>query len=153
MKTSRSAHGARLACALAGLLVAQACAEGNAEGERMLLVEGMHLQADLNNALALPVSREQRDFDDIDILINDLSDLFKVDFDISAVAPGQYLMRLKQLEAPTHYPHPLSILGRSINPFVEQTRRVLDWYRLQNEMQMFMYQHPINQQRQLQQIH
>jgi len=132
------------------LPAAQAWAGANDDGERMLLVEGVHLQADLNNAIALPLSGEQQDLDDINLLISDLSDLFKVDFDITAVAPGQYLMRLKKLEPPLHYPHPLSILGKSINPFIEQTRQVLDWYRLHNEIQMFMHQHPVNQQRQLQ---
>jgi hypothetical protein len=63
------------------------------------------------------------------------------------VSRGLYLLRLKAFDPPTHYPHPLSVLGKSVNPFIEQSRQLLPWYRLLNEIQMFMHQHAVNQQR------
>ena len=46
-----------------------------------------------------------------------------------------------------HYPHILSVLGKTANPFIEQSRQILPWYKLLNEIQMFMHQHEVNQQR------
>lgn len=59
-----------------------------------------------------------------------------------------YHAEFKNLKAPDYYPHPLSVLGKTINPFIEQAKSDLDWYRLMTEMQMFLFNHPVNQQRQ-----
>jgi hypothetical protein len=39
------------------------------------------------------------------------------------------------------------VLGKIANPYIEQSRQNLPWYKLLNEIQMFMHQHPVNQQR------
>ena len=39
------------------------------------------------------------------------------------------------------------MLGKSVSPYVEQSRQVLPWYQLQNEIQMFLHQHAVNAQR------
>ena len=132
-----------------GLAMAQACADDHHDSRRLLLAEAIHLQADMHGAIAIPISPDSTNLNDIDIIINELEDLFKVDCNIKSIGDGRYLLQLKQFDSPTHYPHPLSILGKSISPFIEQSREILPWYRLVNEFQMFMYQHPINQRRQL----
>jgi hypothetical protein len=132
-----------------GLAMAQACANDHQDPRRLLLAEAIHLQADMHGAIAVPISSDSENKDDIYIIINDLGDLFNVDCDIKSIGEGRYLLELKQFDSPTHYPHPLSILGKSISPFIEQSREILPWYRLVNEFQMFMYQHPVNQRRQL----
>lgn len=130
------------------LPLAQACVDDPLDGgERLLLLQAVHLRADLQHAVLVPIQNSDSDRSDIDIIINDLSGLFKVDCDISAVADGLYLMRLKALAAPTHYPHILSVLGKSVNPWIEQSRENLAWYRLLNEMQMFLHQHEVNRER------
>jgi hypothetical protein len=131
----------------AGLPLAQAFADDSDTPGRSMLVEAIHLQAGMHNAIAIPIPGNEETSQDISIIINDLDDLFKVDFDISAVSQSIYLLQLKAFDPPTHYPHPLSVLGKSINPFIEQSRQVLPWYRLLNEIQMFMHQHPVNEQR------
>ena len=115
--------------------------------EHALLVKAVHLQPGLHNALLVPISENAEETDQINIIINNLKDLFKVDCDISAITDDLFLMRLKEFAAPTHYPHYLSVLGKPANPFITQSRDNLRWYRLLNEMQMFMHQHEINQQR------
>ena len=141
--------GAAQAGGAAGLAMAQACAEDHHEPRRLLLAEAIHLQADMHSAIAVPIPPDSTNLSDIDNIIKDLGELFKVDCDIEPVGDGRYLLQLKQFDPPLHYPHPLSILGKSISPFIEQSREVLPWYRLVNEFQMFMYQHSINQRRQL----
>ncbi len=112
-----------------------------------LLLEAVHLHADLNAALLLPIAKDQRNLQDINIIINDLSELFKVDCDITEIADGTYSMILRDFPAPTNYPHPLSVLGKAANPYIEQSRANLPWYRLLNEMQMFLHQHARNAER------
>jgi hypothetical protein len=131
----------------AGLPLAQAFVDDSGLARRSMLVEAIHLQADLHNAIAIPIPGSEENIRDISLIINDLTDLFKVDFDVTAVSQGLYLLQLKAFDPPMHYPHPLSVLGKSINPFIEQSRQVLPWYRLLNEIQMFMHQHPVNEQR------
>ena len=131
----------------AGLPVARAFAGEGDDGDRLLLVEAVHLQADLHGAIAMPIPKSNDNLRDISLLINDLRDIFKVDFDITAVAEGLYRMQLKGFVPPAHYPHPLSVLGKSVSPYVEQSRAVLPWYQLQNEMQMYLHQHAVNAER------
>lgn len=132
-----------------GLPLAQAVAAAPqaAEAARLVLFKAVYLQAGLHNALLVPIPENDENSQDIHIIINDLSKLFKVDCDISVVTGDLFLMRLKAFDAPTHYPHILSALGMPANPYIEQSRHILPWYRLQNEMQMFMHQHAVNQRR------
>ncbi len=130
-----------------GLPMAQAFADDDADPARLLLIEAIHLRADMHSAVAVPIPDNPENNQDIDIFISDLSELFNVDCDISLVTHRQFLLRLKQFDAPMHYPHPLSVLGKSISPFIEQSRAVLPWYQLINEFQMFLHQHPLNQRR------
>ena len=141
----KSENGPSMTCA-AGLAMAQAYA-ADEDPSRLLLIEAIHLQADMHSAIAVPIPLDDESRHDINIIINDLKDLFKVECDITEIADGRYLLRLKAFDAPLHYPHPLSVLGKSINPFIEQSRQILPWYQLINEFQMFMHQHPQNEQR------
>jgi len=140
-KNASSATGA------AGLAMAQAHA-ADEDPSRLLLVEAIHLRADMHSAIAVPIPSDDENNRDIAIIINDLKDLFNVDCDITEIADGRFLLCLRAFDAPLHYPHPLSVLGKSISPFIEQSRQVLPWYQLLNEFQMFMHQHPLNEQRQ-----
>jgi len=131
-----------------GLPMAQAFAvAGAGKLERMLLCQAIHLRPDMHSTVIVPIHSNQNNLKDIDIIINDLRDLFEVDCDITAVADGVFLLCLKEFDAPVHYPHVLSVLGKTANPFIEQSRRILPWYKLLNEIQMFMHQHDVNQQR------
>jgi hypothetical protein len=131
----------------AGLAMASAFADDDHVSARLMLVKAIHLRADMQGAIAIPLPDDQENIRDIDIIINDLKDYFKADCDITPIADGLYLLRLRHFDPPTHYPHPLSVLGKNVNPFIEQSRRVMPWYRLINEFQMFMHQHPQNAQR------
>ncbi len=115
--------------------------------ERLLLSQAIHLQPDLHSAVIVPIQINQRNSVDLNNIIKDLNDLFKVDCYIENIATGLYLLRLEKFDAPTHYPHILSVLGKNANPYIDQSRRDLRWYKLLNEIQMFMHQHEINQQR------
>ena len=140
-------HGS-VQAAHAGLPMAQAfTASEAAEAERLLLCQAIHLRPDMHSAVIVPIYADQKNLQDTDIIIKDLRELFKVDCDIDVVADGLFLLHLKQFAAPTYYPHILSVLGKTANPYIEQSRQNLPWYKLLNEIQMFMHQHPVNQRR------
>jgi hypothetical protein len=119
----------------------------DSEPGRMLLASAIHLQAGLHSAVIVPVQSDAENLNDLDLIIKDLRDIFKVDCRIDDVSEGLYLMQLNLFDAPTHYPHILSVLGKTANPYIEQSRQVLPWYKLLNEIQMFMHQHEVNAQR------
>ena len=116
-------------------------------GDKNLLFRAIHLKADMHSAIVLPLENNRTNYDDISIIINDLKDLFKVDCDIDEVRDGLWLMHLNQCTPAQNYPHYLSIIGRKADPFIEQSKQALPWYKLINEMQMFMHQHDINRDR------
>lgn len=133
-----------------GLALAQALAgDESLPAERLLLFKAVHLRPGLHNALIVPIEESKDNLEEINIIIKDLSELFKVDCDIKQALQGVFLMRLANFDAPLFYPHFLSVLGKPANPYILQTREHLSWHRLLNEMQMFMHQHEINQARQV----
>ena len=127
---------------------AQAYAEGKLdESHRCLLCRTIHLKADMHNALVLPLENNKVNEDDSSLILEDLQTFFNEDCDLKALDNGLWLMRLKHCDASDCYPHYLSMIGRKANQFIEQSKQALPWYKLMNEMQMFMHQHPINQNR------
>jgi len=127
---------------------ASAFVDSNADSQgEYLLCKPIHLKPDMRNAFALPLEEGQEINNDITILIKDLSDEFKQDCDIENLADGHWLMRLKQCLPPRHFPPYLSIVGRKVDQYIEQSRESLPWYQLINEMQMFMHAHALNQKR------
>ncbi len=135
------------------LPIAQAFAEPDEIGDHnMMIFEAVHLLPDLNNAVVIPIAKNEKNNTDINIIIKGLNDFFDMDFDIRSVADGLFFIRLHECLAPRHYPHILSVLGKPANPYIEQSRANLPWYKLLNEMQMFLHQHESNQQRLLQSL-
>ncbi len=115
--------------------------------ENSLLFKAIHLKADMYNAIVVPIGNSRDSDNEISLIINDLKDLFKIDCDIEKIQNNLYLMHLKQCKPAQHYPHYLSVIGRKADPFIEQSKQALPWYKLMNEMQMFMHQHDINRKR------
>lgn len=114
---------------------------------RYLLCRTVHLKADMHNALVIPLEKNSVNEDDSLLILEDLQAFFSEDCDLSPLENGLWLMRLKHCEPSDCYPHYLSVIGRKANQFIEQSKQALPWYKLMNEMQMFMHQHPINQNR------
>ena len=112
-----------------------------------VLFRGIHLKPDLRNAFVIPLAENEELQNDLSHLINGLKPLFKEDCDISDLHNGLWLMHLKLCQPPNHYPHHLSIVGRKVDQYIEQSRKALPWYQLMNEMQMFLHSHEVNQKR------
>ena len=112
-----------------------------------LLCQAVHLKPDMRNALIVALDGSDKTTEHISLIINDLSDYFKKDFILSAIDERFWLMRLEECQVAIQYPHILSVTGRKADPYIQQSRETLEWYKLTNEIQMFMHSHKVNQQR------
>lgn len=113
--------------------------------EHSVLFKPVHLKLGINNAVVFPVDIEE---EQLSQLISDLQDYFKEDFDLSALPGDLYLMRLHHIQPMLQVPHYLSATGKKVTHYLEQAKTNLDWFKLFNEIQMFLFQHPVNQYRQ-----
>ena len=121
--------------------------DGAHDKHHYLLCRAIHLKADMHNALVIPLQDNAANRDDTALILEDLVNFFREDCDLDYIDDDLWLMRLKQCQPADFYPHYLSVIGRKANQFIEQSRQALPWYQLVNEMQMFMHQHQINQNR------
>ena len=112
-----------------------------------LLCQPVHLRPDMRNAVIFSLDESEKTKDHIAIIINDLSEFFKKEFSMVNVDDRLWLMQLNECQVPIRYPHLLSVIGRKADPFIQQSRENLEWYKLNNEIQMFMYSHEVNQER------
>ena len=76
-------------------------------------------------------------------IFHDLKDYFKQEFSLLEVDEGLWLIQLSECQVPLQYPHILSVVGRKADPFIQQSRDNLEWYKLTNEIQMFMHSHEV----------
>ncbi len=129
------------------LPLASAFAEKGQSPSQNLLCQATHLKPDMRNAFVVPLDQSSKTQEDISNIIKGLSSLFKDDCTITELPDGLYFMRLKHCQAPAHFPPILSVIGRKVDPYIKQSRQALPWYRLINEMQMFMHSHEVNQKR------
>ncbi len=110
-----------------------------------LLFKPVHLKADINNAIVYPVNSDE---DKLLSIINDLTEFFKDDCEVISLPDNRWLMTLLNCEPVTEVPHYLTALGKKVTHYLEQSKANLEWFKLFNEMQMFLYQHEVNQHRQ-----
>ncbi|NNE63125.1 MAG: hypothetical protein HKN34_03495 [Gammaproteobacteria bacterium] len=112
-----------------------------------LLCQAVHFKPDMRNAFIVSLHESDRTTEQISRIINDLAHYFKKDFTLSNINEKLWLMRLKHCQVDIQYPHILSVIGRKADPYIQQSRETLEWYKLSNEIQMFMHSHEVNQQR------
>ena len=111
------------------------------------LCQAIHLKPDMRNAIVLPLDNTKETEIEISIIFNELSELFKVDCNIKSISDKLWLVHVKQCKVPGIYPHYLSVLGKKADQYMEQSKQMLPWHQLINEIQMFMHSHEINQHR------
>jgi len=103
-----------------------------------------HARADISNALAQPAVLSKHDSS---YLINDLSKEFNVNSYFDPVASGAGILWLRGVEPPCDLPHVRDLYGQPLAAWYQRLRGHRDWYRLHNEMQMFLHLHPLNRER------
>lgn len=56
-------------------------------------------------------------------------------------------MTLHHCQPPKDIPHYLTATGKKVTHYLQQAKSNLQWFKLFNEMQMFLFQHDVNQKR------
>lgn len=113
----------------------------NFKQKNNLLATPIQLKTDINSTWAHPVST-QLFFDDI---LHDMADYFQHDLSLMRKLDQHYVIQFKQTTPMCELPHYLAILGKKINPYSDLIKQHLEWFKLINEIQMYLHAHPKNQ--------
>ena len=113
-------------------------------GNKQVVFRPVHLKADLNSATVFPISESA---DNINYIISDLGEYFKVDCDIEAITETLWVMSLHEVTPAIGMPHYLTATGKKVSTYLQLSQQQQAWHRLYTEMQMFLHQHPLNQDR------
>lgn len=129
---------ARLRARQAGLL---------AEQGDWLLADPVHVRVDRDRALLADVGVMSLSQAEAETLADAANRHFADDgWRIHPLEPGRWLLQLDAPAAASFSPLP-DVVGEDINAHLPQGERGLDWSRLLNELQMLLYAHPLNDER------
>lgn len=106
----------------------------------VLIASPIFLKADINSTWAQPVAKSEI----IEQVMADLCEYFSEDIELLKSIDGHFVIQFKQCEVNTEMPHYYSIIGNKVDAYSALIREHLDWYKLLNEMQMYLHAHPIN---------
>lgn len=122
----------------AGALTALACGlePGNAHWMR---ADPVHLHADRDRLLLVPSQGFALADEEAQPLVAALNAHFAGEFSLQAPHPDVWCLRSAR-DMPVSLRPPLEVAGRSVDPELPDKR----WHALLNELQMALYQHPVN---------
>ncbi len=106
-----------------------------------LIATPIKLKADINSTWIQPAqitsNTHQIMLDMADFFVDDLSILKRID--------EHYIIQFKKTQVVTHLPHYLTVLGKKFDAYQQSIRAHLEWFKLVNEIQMFLHGHALNQ--------
>ncbi|MBL7004852.1 MAG: hypothetical protein ISR69_12615 [Gammaproteobacteria bacterium] len=105
-----------------------------------LIATPILLKSDINSTWIQPANRVQ----EIDLIMQDMGKFFADDLSIKCQFKGHYIIQFKALSAVEHLPFYLTVLGRKIENFQSSIRENMEWFKLLNEIQMFLHGHDLN---------
>jgi len=112
-----------------------------------LVADPVHLRLERDRALLADVGVMRLSAEEASALTADLNLHFADDgLRFHAPSPGRWFLELAQAPAARFSPLP-DVIGDNVNDHRPQGRAGLEWGRLQNEMQMLLFAHPVNQAR------
>lgn len=112
-----------------------------------LLADPVHVRIDRDRALLADVGVMSLAQHEADALLLSLNQHFAEDgLQFHAPQPGRWLLQLPDASRATFTPLPDAV-GENVNEHLPAGERGLHWSRLLNEMQMLLYIHPLNDER------
>ena len=115
-----------------------------------LRADPVHLHADMNSAVLRAHQALRLDEDEARQLLDTLNQhLAQDNLQLVMDRPDHWYLAVSESQELQTSPLP-SLLYRDINPHLPRGQNAGQWRRLMNEMQMLLYDHPVNQQREQQ---
>ncbi|WP_199052693.1 hypothetical protein [Aquitalea sp. ASV15] len=112
-----------------------------------LLADPVHVRIDRDRALLADVGVMSISQHEADALLLSLNQHFAEDgLQFHALQPGRWLLQLPEASRASFTPLPDAV-GENVNEHLPAGERGLHWSRLLNEMQMLLYIHPLNDER------
>jgi len=123
------------------------CIQQLETGTFNLRADPVHLQADMNSAVLRAHQELRLDENEAMQLIDTINEHLRQD-NLQLVMGQPHHWYLSLAESPDLQTSPLpTLLFQDINPHLPRGGEAADWRRLMNELQMLLYDHPVNQQR------
>lgn len=106
----------------------------------VLIATPIHLKTDINSTWIQPAQESIN----TSKIINDLAAFFVDDIELLSEVDGHFIILFKKTTVVKDLPHYLSVLGKKIDAYQDIIRDHLDWFKLMNEMQMYLHGHELN---------
>lgn len=108
--------------------------------KNVLIATPIRLKADINSTWIQPALESS----DIEKIMDDLAKFFEEDLTIINYCHDHYIVDFKHTKVVNHLPNYLTVLGKKIDLYQQSIRENLDWFKLLNEIQMFLHGHTLN---------
>lgn len=118
------------------------------QSNNILIATPIHLKADINSTWIQPAQTSIH----IKTIMDDMVQFFAEDIALIDECDGHFILQFKSANVVTNLPHYLSVIGKQIDAYQQSIREHLDWFKLMNEMQMFLHGHALNKTESGQQI-
>lgn len=108
--------------------------------KNVIIATPIRLKADINSTWIQPASESQNIHD----IMNDMAIFFKDDLSIIETYEDHYIIQFKKADVVNHLPNFLTVLGKKIDIYQQSIRDNLEWFKLVNEIQMYLHGHSLN---------
>jgi len=108
--------------------------------KNVLIATPIRLKADINSTWIQPAQTSQN----IQQIMLDMAEFFADDLVIIDECGEHFVIHFKKVIVVSHLPHYLTVLGKKIDAYQQSIRDNLDWFKLLNEIQMFLHGHALN---------
>jgi len=108
--------------------------------KNVLIATPIRLKADINSTWIQPALSAQN----MTKIIHDMVDFFAQDLSIIDQCGDHFVIHFKNVQVVNNLPNYLTVLGKTIDSYQQSIRENLEWFKLLNEIQMYLHGHELN---------
>lgn len=120
------------------------------ENRWFMRADPVYIQPNRDHLLMMGNTELEINMQEAENIVSDINNTYSdQSWKIKAVTPKQWVLEQDQ-EENLQTQSPFEVAGKNINDFLPKGDNDSNWRALMNELQMFLHNHPVNQQRQMQ---
>ncbi len=108
--------------------------------QNVLIATPIRLTADINSTWIQPALTSQN----MTKIIHDMADFFAEDLSLIDHCGEHFVVHFKHVQVVKNLPNYLTVLGKKIDSYQQSIRDNLEWFKLLNEIQMYLHGHALN---------